>query len=333
MYINYNCDIFKRASHFSHMFLLLVLCVTCWRHKDEILEMDGHRFRQAVFHRDMLETWVTLLSAQDLEGHVFANSVFDEAFNIGRGFLRFAYLDTAKNPHIPRRLNLNLLPQFCVFHAAGETCVPANISARELINLASSYLPDFTEEADVAWLKKDEQNPVAILFTDKPETPLLWVAIASAFRGQPLRIGVSRDKPFGESLSVTRFPTILLHNYSHNIPYDGDNEFSALLTTLQQFLQKKLTRVRSGLKVHPISEFDKYCTGDKICFIYSSESPSKEMEELRQRHSTGMFEFFFGVSGNQPGNSIVAVHKGHQTPVDDLASYIDGILHPSSQEL
>ena len=313
------------------MLFVLVLFSSCRKQKDEIIEMDGHRFRQAVFHRDALETWVALLSAQDLEEHYAANSVFDEAFALGKGFLRFAYLDTTKNKHIARRLNLDVLPQFCVFHAAGETCFQANVTARELINIASSYLPDFTAQADLKWIRKDEQNPVAILFTDKPSTPLIWVAVATAFRGTPLRIGVSRDREFAESLGVTKFPTILLHNFSHNIQYEGDNVFSALKTTLKQFLQRKLMRVRSSLKVHPLSDFDKYCSDDKICFVYASETPSREMEELRQKHSTGMFEFFFGVSESQRERSTVAISKGERVEVDSLEEYIEAVLNPKTE--
>ena len=85
------------------MLFVLVLFSSCRKQKDEIIEMDGHRFRQAIFHRDALETWVALLSAQDLEEHYAANSVFDEAFALGKGFLRFAYLDTTKNKHIARK--------------------------------------------------------------------------------------------------------------------------------------------------------------------------------------------------------------------------------------
>ena len=253
--------------------LFFVFLVKSGKKKDEIIEMDGHRFRISVLHREKSDTWVTLLSSQDLKGHSEANSEFDKAFSIGKGFLKFAYLDTSKNSNIPKRLKLKILPQYCIFYTSSQVCIPANISARELINLASYYLPDFSEKASTQGIKKDESNPVAILFTDKEETPALWAAISNVFHKSLIRIGTSRDHDFAKSLGIERdFPVIIFHNYTHNIIYEGKNDFLTLKLNIKKFMQKKFFKVRSGLNVKPISEYGK----------------------IRKKYTSSIFDFFYG---------------------------------------
>jgi hypothetical protein len=88
-----------------------------------------------------------------------------------------------------------LKPYLSFFHPGGEEYQPAtNLSAGDVVNIASLFLPDFVEKADDKWLKTNEQNPTAILFTEREQTPVLWTAIAGAFRGSPLKIGVSRNR-------------------------------------------------------------------------------------------------------------------------------------------
>ncbi|KAK8895055.1 hypothetical protein M9Y10_023497 [Tritrichomonas musculus] len=278
------------------IFTFLIFFGFSSKKKDEIVEMDGRRFRLSVLHREPSDTWVSLLSSQDLEGHTEANTEFDKAFAIGKGFLKFAYLDTSKNVNIPKRLKLKTLPQYCIFYTASQTCIPANISARELINLASYYLPDFTEKASLQWLKKDESNPVALLFTDKKETPALWAAISNVYHKSMLRIGISNDHNFAKELGIeSDFPVIIFHNYTHNIIYEGKNDFLTLKVNIKKFMQKKFFKVRSGLSVRPIREYNNNYQGtDTICIINIADDLNPDLEKIRKKFTTSKFDFFYG---------------------------------------
>ncbi|OHT06502.1 hypothetical protein TRFO_25456 [Tritrichomonas foetus] len=283
--------------------------------------MDGHRFRNAVFHREPLDVWVSLISSQDLSGHTEANAAFDDAFKLSKGFLKFAYLDSSKNVHIPRRLEIKSLPSYCVFHTSGQICIPANISARELINFASYYLPDLSEKANPEWIKKDESNPVAILFTEKEATPMLWAAIATAFYKSTIRIGVSRDHDFAKTLGVEQFPSIVFHNYTHNIIYEGQNDYLTLKLNIKKFWQKRFSRTRSALTVKPMSEYKKLCKGsDKICLIHTVENVDSKFERLRKKHTTQMIEFLFGHDElpipEMKKNGIYAIYPEKQMYID-----------------
>lgn len=151
-----------------------------------------------------------------------------------------------------------------------------------------------------------------------------------------MRIGISRDHEFAKSLGVESFPTILLHNYSHNIVYEGENDFSNLKANLKKFMQKKLIKIRSVLKVRPVSEFDSYCnTEDKVCIIHASDSVSELLEKLRLKYSTGMFEFFFGKSEDQPDGTILVKWPGQRkyielNHIDTLESVINQILNKTA---
>jgi hypothetical protein len=147
------------------LFLRLSLVFSV-KKKEEILVLDEHRFRHTVFRRDLMEIWVGLLTSQSYAGHTHAATAFDEAFAIAKGFLKFAYLDSEKNHYLPRRLNATNGPYFCVFHPAGENCFLANVTARELVNRAAHYITDSAEIAEANWVAANEQNPIAILFTD-----------------------------------------------------------------------------------------------------------------------------------------------------------------------
>jgi hypothetical protein len=291
------------------MFLFIILTQGI-KKKEEILDLDQHRFRKIVFHRDAFDVWVSAMSAPDFPGHTQAMTALDDAFKLGKGFLKFAYLDCIKNTYIPRRLNLTKQPYFCVFHAAGEDCRPGqDLSGRDVVNLASAFLPDFTETANAKWIRANEQHPAAILFTEREYTPVLWVAVATAFRGSQLKIAVSRDKEFAKALNVSQFPTILLHNLTHNIVYEGENEYITMKTNLKKFMLKRLLKVRSNLKVRPLAEFDNLCQGlDKICIVHAVSELAPELERLRVKHQTGLFEFFFGTGGEEVGDGAVVVN-------------------------
>lgn len=180
-------------SLFKMIFIFLSL-IKAKDSKVESVEMNSHRFRQAVFHREDFDTWVTLLSDPEYKGHDEAKDIFYEAYKIGKGFLKFAFLDTQKNPNVPKKLEIKKEPTFCIFYTSGRKCLRADISARELVNLASSFIPDFIQEANEQWMRNSLDIPGAILFTEKPTNPMLWAAISNVFHKYQVKIGVSRDR-------------------------------------------------------------------------------------------------------------------------------------------
>ncbi|KAH0794704.1 Thioredoxin family protein [Histomonas meleagridis] len=256
--------------------------------------MDTNRFHNSVIKRSRLDIWLVLLSSKDSKGHESAKEIFQEAFLLGKGFIKFAYVDAVKYPHVQRKLQLKTFPQFCVFHSSGYECKSTSFTPRELINYASSFLLDFADIADDDWMFKYEQTPVAVLFTDKPSTPTLWSAIGSSFRHNPIKIGISNNIEFALKYNVTTFPTILFHNFTHNIIYDGANDFSSIRSSIKKFIKRKLQKSLHPTIIHPMTEYNKYCSGDVICILNIKDEIEPEFELIRKKHTTSMLQFFFG---------------------------------------
>jgi hypothetical protein len=144
---------FPWPHHFS-IFLFLALSQAIEK-KEEILDLDRdqHRFRKIVFHRDAIDVWVSAMSAPDFAGHTQAMTALNKAFTLGKGFVRFAYLDCIEKICLPGRLNLRKQPYFCVFQATGK-----DLTERDIVNIASAYSTGFTEAANAKWLRLSEQN-------------------------------------------------------------------------------------------------------------------------------------------------------------------------------
>jgi len=301
--------------------------------------MDGHRFRMTVFHRDMLELWITLISSQDSPGHSQASETLEEAFKLGKGFIKFGYLDGRKNVHVPRRLSIKQFPQFCIFHPSGQTCMNSTMTARELVNMASSYLPDFCQKVDSKWFSEPD-IPVAILFTEKKNTPNLWAAISYHFKPHPIRIGKSDDQELAAKFGITTLPAIVMKNMTHTIVYEGDNEFLPLKDTLKKFSQKKLMKIRKSLRVYPLKDFEENCKGqDTVCLVHASEELSQEFEIYRKKHTTSMLEFFYGLE-NLPHpamktGSVFAIRKStneyiEMKSLEELSTVVPKILEKTA---
>lgn len=290
-------------------------------HEVKIKDVDGHNFRKAVFHRDLMTIWVALLSSPDYSGHMEANTEFEKAFNICKNIIRFVYCDAKKNVHIPRRLNLKEkdLPQFCVFYPSGQSCFPANITGREMANIALGHYPSiYVKEADETWIHKADSN--AILFTNKVQNPPLWNAIGGQFQKTQLKIGISRNETLAKMVGVKIFPSIVLTNYTHQILYDGEVNFESMIDVFKKFMTKRMQKMGHSLQIFELSEFKNKCNvSDTICIIDGINNVSEPFNLLRKQHITQKLEFFYGTD-NFP---IEKAEIGKITIVkSDLTGYI-----------
>ena len=277
--------------------LFLIFCFVAPRKKEpRVVEMDSRRFRKSINRRRMSDVWVTLFTSKEIPGHVSANSILDESFSLPKGFVKFAYLDSSKNAYIPNKLNLHHFPCFCIFHYKGYECKNASeLDAREIVNWASSFLIDFSDYADESWLEKHEQEPSVILFTEKTETPLMWVGISNEFRKSSLKIAVSNNTNLAETkFNIHEFPTILMHNFSHNIIYNGPNDYQSLTSNFKLFAQRKYQKSGSKLYIHKLDDFDNYCKEGNVCIIKNDENIDNNYDLLRRKHTTSFLQFFYG---------------------------------------
>jgi hypothetical protein len=74
----------------------------------------------------------------------------------------------------------------------------------------------------------------------------------------------------------------------------------------KKFLMKRLEPIQAAIKVRPLSEYENFCIGDKVCIPEFAELPSSELEATRAKHRTALLEFFFGSDDGKYNQSIIA---------------------------
>lgn len=284
------------------MLLLLVFLGAARVREPRIVEMDNRRFKKSVMKRQMGDVWVVLFTSKDIAGHTAARAVLDESFALARGFIKFAHLDTSKNPYTPNKLNLEQFPCFCTFHFRGYECRNASdLSARAVVNWASENLIDYSDLADAQWLRRYAQEPVAVLFTTKPETPPVWLAVSGALQKSQLHIGISHDAELAaREFGIRDFPAIALRNFTHKLVYSGPNDFESITGSLRLFQKRRYVTPGTRALIHSAARFDELCRAGTICVLRAADSVGEALESLRQRHTTAMLQFFFGSALPQP---------------------------------
>lgn len=279
--------------------LLLLFSLFCSAKKiEQIEDMDGTRFKQTVIAGRKITVYVVLMSNPDLEGHAAANEVLEEAFKIGKGFLKFVYLDTSKTPSYARHLKLEG-PSFCIYHSGGVLTLPGNTTARQLVNRASFMIPDFTYKITNE-LDEGYTTAVCVLFTERKIPPSLWTAISYDFRdkGHLIKIGFSNNKTLAAKFNITEFPKIMLRNSSKTLIYDGINEFLPLKDAINKFILKRLTNKVKSLNVVPVKQFKRKCQSqDTVCIIHTVDEIQDEFLAFRKKHTTSLLEFMYGSKG------------------------------------
>jgi hypothetical protein len=276
--------------------LIFLFSLVASKKMPKIEDMNARRFRNAILEGRNIEVYVTLISNPDLEGHLAANEILENAFEIGKGFLRFAYYDSAKNPAFARKHKIRE-PTFVVFHAGGQLMLPAhNITARKLVNRASFMIPDFTmkitNELDESYI-----TPICVLFTERKIAPSLWTAISYHFRnkGHLIKIGFSNNKTLAAMFNITEFPKIMMKNSSKTLIYDGINDFMTLKEMINKFVLKRLTGKVKSLTALPLKFFKKKCSKpDKICIVHTSPALSEDFLKFRKKHTTNLLQFLYG---------------------------------------
>ena len=278
------------------LFLSFLISSVISRKVEKIEDMDRHRFKNTVLEGRKITVYVALISNPDFEGHTQANEVLEEAFQIGKGFLKFCYLDCSKDRAFARKYKITE-PTFGIFHAGGQILLPAhNMTARMLVNKASFMIPDFTmkitNELDESYI-----TPVVVLFTERKIPPSLWTAISYEFRDKQhlVKIGFSNNKTLAAHFNITEFPKLMLKNSSKTLIYDAINDFSSLKEMINKFILKRLTSKVKQLMAFPIKTFKKRCSKvDKICIVHTAESLQDDFLRFRKIYTTSLLEFLYG---------------------------------------
>ena len=171
---------------------------------------------------------------------------------------------------------------------------PANL--KSLTGAAFHSLPSFVQPVTSSQPSSTSSQQAlsrVLLFTDKPETPNMYRALAQRLRGRltfgEVKSSTGKGKKLMKEYGVEKVPAVVIETAaSEKVKYDGQLTFPALLSHLEQYAS-----VATGEAVQAVAELvdasciDTYCTKGKasLCavMVVSGSSPTLSS-------SLGMFE-------------------------------------------
>ena len=253
-------------------------------------------FKKFVENRARDEVWIVMFHTNSNFNSKKMYPKFVNASNMAGGMFRFGVVDTKKEPLLTRQFMPKEIPTVLVFSRNGQSEYVGSGEPDDLIAFASQYLVDRSVEIDEGW-REDMKKSRAILFTQKKETPVLWVGISHVFQKKPVAIGVCRNETLAAMFGVSEFPAILFLNKTFTYRYAKGIEFTSVARDLTKFIEKtlKIEETEGGDSVFSASEFEEKCVGGlRICVLDTRDDDHEGFNEIRKRTKKGKFYWFKG---------------------------------------
>ncbi|OHT00157.1 hypothetical protein TRFO_33231 [Tritrichomonas foetus] len=288
-------------------------------------------FKRFIEKRPKNEIWFVMFHTDSNFQSQKLYPKFLNASVMAGGMFRFGVIDTKQQPLLTRQFKPKQRPSFIVFHQKGQTEYEGSGEPDDIIEFASQYLTDNTIEVDETWLKdlnsqnsknlprfdqkKNDQNiddhhnsddaknykkPMAILFTKKKNTPILWTGISHVFANKNVKIGVCRNESLFKYFDAQNVPQIVFINNTYNFKYTKKNHFANIERSLNKFLSKSLKVEKDEVPdvIMPSDDFASECIGRlKTCIIYSKQEEDPSYNEMFRVYKTMQFKWFKGTKG------------------------------------
>lgn len=275
------------------MFVCLLSAALCGSGRFTALTKSS--FKRFVEKRPRDEVWVVMFHTSSNFNSKKIYPKFLNASKLAGGMFRFGVIDTKKEPLLTRQFMPKEIPTILVFSANGQSEYIGTGEPDDIIAFAAQYLNDQSVVIDASWLT-EAKKARAILFTQKQETPMLWVGISHVFHKKPVSVGICRDETLAKSFGVTEFPTILFVNSTCKYKYVGAIEFTGVARDLSKFIDKTLKTDDNSAadEIYPASEFEEKCLGGtRICVIDTNEN-DESFNEIHKRFRKAKFLWFRG---------------------------------------
>jgi hypothetical protein len=244
------------------------------------------------------EIWVVMLNT---EGNIYSEALypkFIKASNLADGIFKFGIIETKKTPLLARKFMVKSVPSFFVFHEKGKTEYLGDCDPSDLIDFSSQFLFDYSEEFDENWISDSSSvKACAVLFTEKDETPNLWVGLSTFYQNnRRVKIGITRDKEKLEKFGVAEPPSIIFMNNTMNYTYKGKIAFRQISREFTNFIDRKL-RIAGEipLEILDSTEFTKHCIGGvHTCILYTKGKDMMGWNRLREKYESMNMVWFAG---------------------------------------
>jgi len=251
-------------------------------------------FKRLVENRPKDEVWIVMLHTDSNFLSKKLHPKFIEASSLAGGMFRFGVIDTKAQPLLARSFNIKTQPSYIVFHQNGQSEYTGNGEPEDIIGFMSKYLEDDTKSVDEKWLSSKKAQ--AILFTEKKETPLLWVGLSHVFKKKNVKIGVCKDPSLIKMFKIEKIPQIMFYNSTHSVSYSGKIEFAEIKRVFEDFAEGRYKiESKNTSAIMKSSMFTEECIGGlKTCVLHTKNELDEGFAELKKKYSIMDYKWFYG---------------------------------------
>lgn len=262
---------------------------------DRVIFTDSS-FKRLVINRPKQQVWMVMFFSSTCPACRNAMPKFEEASSLSGGIARFGFVNIEKCPETAKLFKIKSTPSFRIFHADGDVEYTDKKDAKAFLKGATSYLKDYSQEAEEKWFGDFIGHPSAILFTDDARSKSAWRGISSYFLSKSVRIGVCKNHELAEKFGVEKFPSIYFFNGTNTERFAGKGGFKEIKEAMEKFFEKKLTnKVYDPMAIMVPENFIEECVGGKAnCILAAMPSAPKGFIEMQKLYAHHKLKWFVG---------------------------------------
>ena len=259
--------------------------------KCRAMTLTKSSFNRLVTKKHGNDVWIVLFQT---ETDFLSKKILPKFNNISlsaSGMFKFGIVDTKSQSLLSRELKIKTIPTIQIYHKNGNVTFNDDLSG--LIDFASQFINDNIIEVNEKMVN-EPKSPLAVLFTNKVETPLLWKGLSHVFQNKNVKIGICRNESLFKTLHIDKVPTILFVNKTHKLQYQDKINFLKIERSFQNFIDKTFI-IEDKVKIYQLSEFEQICySEDQICVINMNNIDEKSYKRIIQTYKIKQIKWFKG---------------------------------------
>ena len=197
---------------------------------ESLFHFDDSSFKKYIEDGTKSPPWFIMFGSPQCPACLQAYPEFEAVSEKGRGFSRFAYIDTKQSTNTALKLHIFSVPSFYLFTPDGEFEFSGLRSANSFVSFISERIGEGLDEADENWASSNESQ--VVLFTRRFKPPAIFSAAYGTFKDKGIRFGMVRDSETLEEFGNPPMGTIWFFKNGEKVQYKGKNEFTQLINAI-----------------------------------------------------------------------------------------------------
>lgn len=271
------------------LFLSFAQCDTA-----KVPYLTSPEFREYVLKRKEGEVWTILFVAMNEQKCVKAEEIFRKTAITMGNTVNFAVINLTEEPIIARRLKIGYVPFIKVYSQNGGEDYFGKLTIDDITEFLTQRMPNNVRIFERKWT--EEPLSSVVLFTDQIKAPSLWTTLSIQHNEEYLRFGICSEFHIHREFGISRLPTIMFINSTHQIKYHGEFNISEINQEIQKFLDGTIEIVTKSDNegFYRMSEFKDQCYGRDYCILHTGSAISEKYRQIRLLSRKLQMKFFYG---------------------------------------